>query len=89
MKFRLFPSFALPAHIAFTSLPLAALSLCLTPCAHADFVQTGAGPYDYNDTANWASTTIDGTWASGLTLTAAQRATFAADTVLTTDLAFG
>jgi autotransporter-associated beta strand protein len=55
---------------------------------YADFNQTGAGPYNYTDTANWLPGTIDGTWASGLTLTAAQRATFAADTVLATGLTF-
>ena len=44
--------------------------------------QTGAGPYDYNDTANWVNGEINGIFGSDLTLTAAQTITFAADTTL-------
>ena len=63
-------------------------ALALVPQLHAGFNQTGAGPYDYNNTANWVGGTINGTWDSSLTLGAAQTVTFAADTVLTTGLTF-
>ena len=56
--------------------------------ATTGFNQTAAGPYDYNATANWVDSTINGLWDASLTLTAAQTATFAADTVLTTGLTF-
>jgi len=52
------------------------------------FNQTDAGPYDYNDTANWAASTINGIWDTSLTLTAGQTVTFAADTPLGTGLTF-
>ncbi|MBL9185737.1 MAG: autotransporter-associated beta strand repeat-containing protein [Verrucomicrobiaceae bacterium] len=53
------------------------------------FNQTGAGPFDYNNTANWVGSTINGVWDSSLTITATQTATFGADTVLTTGFNFG
>lgn len=43
---------------------------------------------DYNDTANWVGGTINGIWDPSLTLTSAQTAKFAADTVLTGGLTF-
>jgi len=52
------------------------------------FVQTAAGPWDYNTGTNWVGNTINGTWDSSLTLAAAQTATFSADTVLATPLTF-
>ncbi|MEX0774550.1 MAG: autotransporter-associated beta strand repeat-containing protein [Phycisphaeraceae bacterium] len=65
----------------------AALLGLVTP-AHAGWTQTGAGPFDYNDTGNWAGGTIDGLWDSSLTLAAGQTATFGADTVLGTGWTF-
>jgi len=56
--------------------------------ATTGFNQTAVGPWDYNDTANWASSTINGLWDSSLTLAGAQTVTFAADSVLTTGLTF-
>ena len=50
--------------------------------------QTGAGPFDYTNTANWVGGTINGIWDVSLTNTAAQTATFSADTVLGTGLTF-
>ena len=44
--------------------------------------QTGAGPYDYNDAANWVNGEINGVFGSDLTLAANQTITFAADTPL-------
>ena len=49
--------------------------------AHADWIQTGAGPFDYLEPANWDAGE-NGVWNSALTLTAAQTATFSADAVL-------
>jgi autotransporter-associated beta strand protein len=50
------------------------------------FNQTGAGPYDYNNTANWFSGVIDGTWNSTLNVLTNQTVTFATDTLLTNGL---
>ena len=50
--------------------------------------KTDAGPYDYNDTANWVNGTINGIWDPSLTLTAAQTATFGEDTSASTGLGF-
>lgn len=47
--------------------------------AHADWIQTGAGPFDYLDPLNWDAGVINGVWDSALTLTTAQTATFGAD----------
>ncbi|MCP5546869.1 MAG: hypothetical protein H7A50_05785 [Akkermansiaceae bacterium] len=52
------------------------------------FLQIDAGPYDYNDTANWVDGTINGIWDDSLTLTASQTATFDAPTNLGTGLEF-
>lgn len=71
---------------AWLSAALLAASL-LTPSALAQFIQTGAGPYDYNTTANWNGGFITGTF-SGYTPSAAQAVTFAADTILSTGLTF-
>lgn len=48
--------------------------------ACAQFLRTDAGPYDFNDTANWNGTTINNTW--GTSLTANQTVYFGADTTL-------
>jgi len=59
--------------------------------AHAQsggFLQTGAGPYDYNNTANWVGGTINGSWESSLTVTVGQVLEFSTSTVLTTGLTF-
>ena len=53
------------------------------------FLQTGAGPYDYNTPGNWVGGTINGIWDPTLTLLATQTATFATNTSLTTGLNFG
>ena len=52
------------------------------------WLQTGAGPYDYNDTANWVNGEINGVFGSDLTLTANQTITFSQDTTLTDGLHF-
>ncbi|MBR2713885.1 MAG: hypothetical protein IKB76_03800, partial [Kiritimatiellae bacterium] len=52
------------------------------------WLQTGAGPYDYNDPANWVNGEINGVFGEDLTLTEDQTITFAADTVLTGGLTF-
>jgi autotransporter-associated beta strand protein len=50
------------------------------------FNQTGAGPYDYNNTANWFNGVIDGTWNPTLNVGVTQTVTFAAATLLTNGL---
>ena len=69
-----------------------ALTLALGAiCAQAatnGFAQTGAGPYDYTNTANWVGGVINGIWDISLTNTANQGATFSADTTLSTPLVF-
>ena len=70
------------------ALAVAVLSTVSAFAATTGFNQTAAGPYDYNTTGNWVGGTINGIWDSSLTLTAAQTATFAADTALTTGLTF-
>ena len=63
--------------------------ICLTAAAATTgFNQTGSGPYNYNDTNNWVSGTINGLWDKSLGLVANQTVTIAADTVLTTGLTF-
>lgn len=52
------------------------------------FNQSGAGPFDYNNNANWGGGTINGIWAPTLTLTATQTTTFAANTTATSGLSF-
>jgi fibronectin-binding autotransporter adhesin len=56
--------------------------------ASTGFNQTAAGPWDYNDSANWVDTTLNGLWDRSLTLTAGQTVQFAADTTLLTGLTF-
>lgn len=46
------------------------------------WLQTGAGPHNYTNTANWVGGTVNGIWDTSLTLTAAQTATFADDTLI-------
>ncbi|MCX6890204.1 MAG: autotransporter-associated beta strand repeat-containing protein [Verrucomicrobia bacterium] len=60
----------------------------MAQAATAGFNQTDAGPYDYNTAANWVGSTINGTWDASLTLAAGQTVTFAADTTLSTAMAF-
>lgn len=50
--------------------------------------QTGAGPYDYTNTANWVGGVVNGLWDSSLNVTVGQTATFAADTTLAGGLTF-
>jgi len=71
---------------------LALLPLSVLAQATNGWLQTGAGPYDYNDPANWVGGTandINGIWDSSLTLAGHPNITFAADTVLTYPLYFG
>ena len=57
----------------------------VSPAAFAgNFLHTDAGPYDYNDTANWSGAVINNTW--GTSLTANQAVTFGADTTLSGSL---
>ena len=61
------------------------LALALPASALAQttgWLQTGAGPYNYTNTANWVGGTVNGLWDSSLTLTTAQTATFDADAVI-------
>ena len=77
------------ARNGFCSLAIAAgFAPGVAPAATTGFNQSTAGPWDYNDAANWASSTINGIWNTDLTLGAAQTVQFAADTVLTTGLTF-
>jgi fibronectin-binding autotransporter adhesin len=55
-------------------------TLAASPEAFAQFNQTGAGPYDYNDTANWNGGTINNQFSSNPT--ANQTVFFAEDTTL-------
>ncbi len=63
---------------------------CLVLTALSDpatgWKQTGAGPYNYNDAANWVDGDINGVFGSDLTLTANQTITFAANTTLANGL---
>lgn len=52
------------------------------------WLQAGAGPYNYTNTANWVGGTVNGIWDPTLTLTAAQTATFA-ENMLIPSLTFG
>ena len=68
---------------------LACYSLVVAPLfaeITTGWIQTGAGPYDYNDTENWANGVINGVFSSNLTLTAAQTITYSDDTTLSGDL---
>jgi autotransporter-associated beta strand protein len=76
--------------------PLAAgiATLALLPAAllaqpTTGFLQNGAGPWDYDDTANWVGGTINGVWDSALTLGANQIVSFDSDLGLGTGLTFG
>ncbi|HEY9248926.1 MAG TPA: hypothetical protein VIO38_07330, partial [Rariglobus sp.] len=67
------------------------LTAVVLPSAFAQstgFNQSGAGPFDYNNAANWVGGTINGVWDTSLTLTANQTVTFAADTILSQGLSF-
>jgi autotransporter-associated beta strand protein len=69
-----------------TILTASVLVFMTVRAVRADFLQTGAGPYDYNNSANWDSGNINGVWSR--TLTANQVVTFGADTVLGTGWTF-
>ena len=79
-----------PAKGFLKHLALAAVwtALGYSQAATTGFNQTAAGPWDYNDTANWATGNINGLWDSSLTLAGAQTVTFATDSNLTTGLSF-
>ena len=79
-----------PAKGFLKHLALAAVwtALGYSQAATTGFNQTAAGPWDYNDTANWATGNINGLWDSSLTLAGAQTVTFATDSNLTTGLTF-
>ncbi len=72
--------------------PLLALLPLALPAQTTGWKQTGAGPYDYNDPANWVGGTvndINGRWDESLTLATHQVVVFGVDTVLTYPLHFG
>lgn len=64
---------------------LALLSLW-TASPRAEFIPTGAGPYDYDTPTNWVGSAIDGVFSN--TLTASQAVTFDSNYVLSTGLTF-
>lgn len=67
------------------ALAVLVLPVFAMPCAYAgNFLFADAGPYDYNNTANWTGGTINNTW--GTSLTAHQSITFGADTTLSGSL---
>jgi autotransporter-associated beta strand protein len=68
---------------ALLSLPVLALAQT------TGFNQTGAGPFDYNNPANWVGGIINGAWDVSLTTTATQTATFGTNATLSTNLNFG
>jgi fibronectin-binding autotransporter adhesin len=59
------------------STTLLAFLACAPQSFAGAFSQTGAGPYEYTDTANWGTAIIGNNWTSNLT--ANQTVTFAAD----------
>ena len=61
---------------------MALFALCAFADPETGWKQTGAGPYDYNNPANWVNGDINGVFSSNLTLTAAQTITFSQDTTL-------
>ncbi len=66
---------------------LVAFLACLSAGpVRAQFVQTGAGPWDFSDSANWTAGVINGTFSQ--TPAAAQTVTVAANTVLSSPLTF-
>ncbi len=65
------------------------LALHCSQAQTTGFNQTAAGPFDYNNTANWVGGTINGIWDTTLVNTASQAATFGANTTLTTSLQIG
>ena len=87
MKKSRIPSTA-PSHSALLTAAMLAVASSCASAATLGFNQTGAGPWDYNDTANWVGANINGLWDSSLTLLANQTVTVAAPTTLTTGLTF-
>lgn len=80
-----------PTTSAAPRLTALAIGITLTALSHAQTTgwnKTAGGTYDYNDTANWVDSTINGIWDASLTLTGAQTIQFSADTILTTSLDF-
>lgn len=78
------PSTSLRQLLAIALTPLGAALLPLP--AHAQFMPTGAGPFDYNTTGNWTSGTINGVFSQ--TPSVAQAVTFSANSTLATGLTF-
>ena len=72
----------IPLSLAF----FAASAAFATPAT--GWLQTAAGTYDFNDTANWVDGEINGVFGSDLTLTGAQTITFDTDTTLPNGLSF-
>lgn len=66
-----------------------AVPVLAAPVAWGQFAQTGVGPYDYNNTANWTDGNINGVWAAALDIGATQTVTFAADSILSTGFDIG
>ncbi len=85
-QIRKFSPLATACRLGIFALPV--LTLGTATAQTTGFNQTGAGPFDYNTTANWVGGTINGIWDPTLTLTSAQSVTFAADTPLSTGLNF-
>ncbi|CAN5441720.1 hypothetical protein BH09VER1_BH09VER1_46650 [soil metagenome] len=73
----------------FAAFLVAALPWISTQAQTTGFNKSTAGPFDYNDTANWVGGNINGIWDSSLTLTASQTITFASNTTLSSGLSFG
>lgn len=67
---------------------LAAAELLWQAPARADWLQTSAGTYEYNDPNNWVSGNIDDVFPSSLTIGGAQTITFNADRTLSGDWQF-
>ena len=63
---------------------LAAASLA--GLAHADWIKTAGGTYDYNDPANWSDGKPNGVFPASLAIEGDQTITFAADTELPSGL---
>ena len=63
------------------SLAFSVFGLALFADPATGWLQTGAGPYDYNDSANWVNGEINGVFGEDLALTENQTIIFDTDTV--------
>jgi autotransporter-associated beta strand protein len=80
--------FHLLPHHSTVRVTLVSLAVLLfSHSAQAQFNKTAAGPWDYNDTANWTSGVINGNFTAAPAVTLVT-VTFAADAVLSTGLNF-